>query len=75
MSDVGPLLNLGSFVQPATSAGGHSGGGPPAGVTIPGASIEQVLVLMLLHITTAVACVVLLTTLTRTPERRFAQAE
>jgi hypothetical protein len=41
---------------------------------MPGASLEEVLVLMLLHVATALVCIGLLTTLTRTPARARAQA-
>ena len=73
MSVVGPLLNLGSFAQAGSSTGGPPAGGPPPGGAMPGSSIEEVLVLMLLHVATAMVCIVLLTTLTRTPARRFTQ--
>jgi Family of unknown function (DUF6069) len=45
--------------------GGPSGGGPPAGFVMPAMAAEQVLLLILLHVATAVVCIVLLTTLTR----------
>jgi hypothetical protein len=60
MSVVGPLARVGA---PAPS--GPRPAGPPPGAALPGAPLEQVLVLMLLHVATAVVCIVLLTTLTR----------
>lgn len=65
MTVVGPLLSLGTFAQAGNSTGGRPAGGPPPSGAIPGASLEEVLVLMLLHVATALVCVVLLTTLTR----------
>ncbi|HET6318299.1 MAG TPA: hypothetical protein VFG86_17740 [Chloroflexota bacterium] len=67
MRIVGPLTSLG---QPGPGGGGpppgpRPGGPPPGGgggFTTP---IEQVLVLMLLHLATAVVCVVMLTVLMR----------
>jgi hypothetical protein len=71
MSVVGPLLRMGSFAQAGgASAGGAPAGGPPSAGGMPGSSIEEVLVLMLLHVATAVVCIVLLTTLARLPARR-----
>ncbi|HET7092766.1 MAG TPA: hypothetical protein VFI22_04785, partial [Thermomicrobiales bacterium] len=60
MGVVGPLARVGA---PAPS--GPRPAGPPPGAILPGAPLEQVLVLMLLHVATAVVCIVLLTTLTR----------
>jgi hypothetical protein len=65
MRVVSPLATLGSPRPGGPPPGGGAGGppgGPPGGFTTP---IEQVLVLMLLHLATAVVCVVMLTTLTR----------
>jgi hypothetical protein len=62
MGVVGPLARVGA---PAPS--GPRPAGPPPGAVLPGAPLEQVLVLMLLHIAAAVVCIVLLTTLTRKP--------
>ena len=69
MRFVSPLAMLGSQGPGGPPPGGGGGGppgggggGPPGGFVTP---IEQVLVLMLLHLATAVVCVVLLTTLTR----------
>jgi len=62
---VSPLATLGSASPggpPPSVGGGPPGGGPPGGFTTP---LEQVLVLMLLHLLTAFICVTLLTTLTR----------
>ena len=69
MSAVGPLLGLAMAARsgPPPGAGGGRLGGPPAG-GIPGLPLEQVLVLMLLHVATAAVCVLLLTTLTRQPD-------
>jgi len=59
---------LATFGQPGPGGpppgGGPPGGGPPGGFsfTMP---VEQVLVLMLLHLATAVVCIVCLTTLMR----------
>ncbi|HEY3231036.1 MAG TPA: hypothetical protein VGJ87_17550 [Roseiflexaceae bacterium] len=65
MRFVSPLATLGSPGPggPPPGGGGPPGGGPPGGgFTTP---IEQVLVLMLLHLVTAIVCVALLTTLSR----------
>jgi hypothetical protein len=68
MRFVSPVAMLGSPGPSGPPPGGGGGppggggGGPPGGFVTP---IEQVLVLMLLHLATAVVCVVLLTTLTR----------
>ncbi|HEU0115542.1 MAG TPA: hypothetical protein VFQ80_12740, partial [Thermomicrobiales bacterium] len=60
MGVIGPLARVGA--PPPT---GPRPAGPPPGAVLPGAPLEQVLVLMLLHVATAVVCIVLLTTLTR----------
>ncbi len=77
MRFVGPLTSIGlagpSGPPPGAGGGGPGGpsgpggpgGGPPPGGGGFSTPIEQVLVLMLLHLATAVVCVVLLTTLTR----------
>src|SRR6266542_3231070 len=62
MRFVGPLTSIG-LAGPSGPSG--PGGGPPPGGGGFSTPIEQVLVLMLLHLATAVVCVVLLTTLTR----------
>ena len=72
MRAVGPFLSLMSLVAaparpPPGAGGGPRPGGPPAG-GFPGLALEQVLVLMLLHVATAVVCILMLTTLTRQPE-------
>lgn len=65
MRVVSPLAMLGS-APPAGGPGGPGGrSGPPAGFVMPGAPLEQVLVLVLLHVATAAVCVALLTTLPR----------
>jgi hypothetical protein len=72
MRVVGPIATLGS---PAPGGPRPGGGGPPPGGPVggfPGAALEQVLVLMLLHAATAVVCLVMLTTLSR--GRRQARA-
>jgi hypothetical protein len=74
---VGPLASIGmaGSVGPPPGGPGRSGGpgvGPPGGGGGFSASIEQVLVLMLLHLATALVCVVLLTTLTRKPVQALA---
>ncbi|HEY3081677.1 MAG TPA: hypothetical protein VGM69_17435 [Chloroflexota bacterium] len=71
MRVMGPFLSLGMPGPSGPPGGGPGGGGPPPGGPPPGGmpamTVEQVLVLMLLHAATAVVCVVLLTTLTRKP--------
>lgn len=65
---MGPLLSVGA--PPPSSpppGGGPPVGGPPPSGAMPGMPLEQVLVLMLLHVATFLVCVVLLTTLTRKP--------
>jgi hypothetical protein len=74
-----PMITAMRFVGPLTSigggpggpggggpppGGGPGGGGPPPGF-LSGMSIDQVLVLMLLHIVVGVVCIGLLTTLAR----------
>jgi hypothetical protein len=73
MRVVGPLMALGELGAPGPGSGGPPRGGPQAGGFPPagalsGMPMEQVLVLMLLHVATAAACIILLTTLTRKPE-------
>jgi hypothetical protein len=65
---VGPFLRFGALLFPSgpPPGGGRPGGGPSG--PPPALPLEQVLVLMLLHAATAVVCIVLLTTLTRTPD-------
>jgi hypothetical protein len=64
---MGPLFRLSSLI-PAPPAGAR----PPAaaGQVLPAMPWEQVAILMLLHVTTAVVCIVILTTLTREPAAR-----
>jgi hypothetical protein len=65
MRVVGPIATIGS---PPPGGGGPPVGGPGGaggGFVLPGAPLEQVLVLMLLHAATAAVCVVMLTTLSR----------
>jgi hypothetical protein len=64
---VAPFSRFGAMFFPATQQGGRPGGGPPPSEALPALPAEQVLVLMLLHIATAVVCIVMLTTLTREP--------
>jgi hypothetical protein len=67
---VGPLASL---TLPGVSGGGPPPGGPPPGAQTGGPppgflssmSIEQVLVLMVLHAAVGVTCILMLTTLTR----------
>jgi hypothetical protein len=64
---VGPFLRVGALFSPAPSGGG----GPPpsgqAGAALAALPAERVLILILLHVATAVVCIVMLTTLTREP--------
>jgi hypothetical protein len=68
MRTVGTLTSIGMGPPPGgPPPGGPGGGGPPPGgggfnFTMP---MNQVLILMLLHVATAIVCIVLLTTLTR----------
>jgi hypothetical protein len=65
MRIMGPLTSIGMSEPSGRPPGAGTGGPPPGGgggFTTP---VEQVLVLMLLHLATAVVCVVLLTRLTR----------
>ena len=64
---VAPFSRLGALVLPAPAAGGGPRGGPSPGDVLPGLPWERVLILMLLHVATAVVCIVLLTTLSRDP--------
>src|SRR5829696_10049359 len=64
---VAPFSRLGALVFPAPAAGGGPRGGPSPGDVLPGLPWERVLILMLLHVATAVVCIVLLTTLSREP--------
>jgi uncharacterized membrane protein len=59
---VGPFLSLGA----SPSAGGPPPSGAPSGGSMPGTSLEEVAVLVLLHMAAFLVCVVLLTTLTPT---------
>ncbi len=62
---MGPLFRLASLIPAPPSTGSR----PPAvaGQVLPAMPWEQVGILMLLHVATAVVCIVLLTTLTREP--------
>ena len=51
----------------AEQADGRRPGGPSPGQAGPGLPWDRVLILILLHMTTAVVCIALLTTLTRDP--------
>jgi len=67
MRTVGTLTSIGMGAPSGPPpGGGPGGGGPPPGggfnFTMP---LSQVLILMLLHVATAIVCIVLLTTLTR----------
>jgi hypothetical protein len=66
---VSPFTRFGAQFLPGAPGGRPpgGGGGPPAAETLPGLPWERVLILMLLHVATAVVCIVLLTTLTRVP--------
>ena len=64
---VAPFSRLGALVFPAPAGGGAPRGGPSPGEVLPGLPWERVLILMLLHVATAVVCIVLLTTLSRDP--------
>jgi hypothetical protein len=67
---VSPFTRFGSrFFLAAPGGGPPQGGGPSPGDVLPGLPWDRVLILMLLHTVTAVVCIVLLTTLTREPER------
>jgi hypothetical protein len=65
---VSPFTRFGAQFFPAPSGGRPAGGGGPSpGEVLPGLPWDRVLILMLLHVATAVVCIVLLTTLTREP--------
>jgi hypothetical protein len=64
---VSPFTRFGSRFFPAATSGGPPSGGPSPAETLPGLPWERVMILMLLHVATAVVCIVLLTTLTREP--------
>src|SRR5215203_3435464 len=64
---VAPFSRLGALVFPAPAGGGAPRGGPSPGEVLPGLPWDRVLILMLLHVATAVVCIVLLTTLSRDP--------
>ena len=64
---VGPFLRFGSLFSPAPSGGSRPAGGPTPAAALAGLPAERVLILILLHVATAVVCIVLLTTLTREP--------
>jgi hypothetical protein len=62
-----PFLRLGALLFPSgPPSGPRPSGGPPPGA-LAALPPERVLVLMLLHVATAVVCIALLTTLTREP--------
>lgn len=65
---MGPFLSLGGVSGPPPGAGGPPAGGPPpGGGGLPAMSLEQVALLIILHVATFAVCVGLLTTLTRKP--------
>ena len=66
---VSPFTRFGAQFFPPASGGGPpgGGGGPSPGDVLPGLPWDRVLILMLLHASTAIVCIVLLTTLTREP--------
>jgi len=67
MRFVGPLTSIGSpgpGGQGGPPPGGPGAGGPPPGF-LSGMSLDQVLVLMLLHVAVGVVCIGVLTTLAR----------
>lgn len=66
---VSPFTRFGAQFFPAPSGGGppQGGGGPSPADVLPGLPWDRVLILMLLHVATAVVCIVMLTTLTREP--------
>jgi len=63
---VGPFLRVGALFSPPPSGGSGPSGGQPSAV-LAGLPAERVLILILLHVATAVICIVMLTTLTREP--------
>jgi hypothetical protein len=63
---VGPFLRVGALFAPAPSGGPRPPSGQ-AGAALEGLPTERVLILILLHVATAVVCIVMLTTLTREP--------
>lgn len=65
---VSPFTRFGSQFFPAAPSGGRPSGGAAPGEVLPGLPWDRVLILMLLHVATAVVCIVMLTTLTREPE-------
>jgi hypothetical protein len=65
----GPFFRLASLIAPAPPGGARPTGGSSIGEVLPGLPWDRVLILMLLHVTTAIVCIVLLTTLTREPIR------
>ena len=67
---VSPFTRFGARFYPGAQSGGQPRGGQAGAETLPGLPWEQVLILMLLHVATAVVCIVLLTTLTRDPAAR-----
>jgi hypothetical protein len=64
---VGPLLQLGSWLPGGSPPPPRSSGTAPGAAAAAAAGLpwERVLVLMLLHVATALVCIALLTTLTR----------
>jgi len=69
MRFVGPLTSIGAPGHPGPGGGPPPGAGPGAGGPPPGflsgMSIDQVLVLMALHVAVGLICITLLTTLAR----------
>jgi hypothetical protein len=63
---VAPFSRIGALLFPAGSGGGRRPSAP-AGEVLPGLPWDRVLILIALHVATAIVCIVLLTTLTREP--------
>jgi hypothetical protein len=62
----GPFFRLASLIAPAPTSGRPAGGLTPS-EALPGLPWDQVLLLIVLHVATAIVCIVFLTTLTREP--------
>jgi len=63
-----PFLSLGMPAPGPAAGGSPPAGGPPVG-GMPAMSVEQVLVLILLHVACYAVCVTMLTTVSRRPAR------